>query len=837
MVDYPSNFRLFNTQQTKTPIIAVEIEGIDDVFSSATTYTRIRYGMPGLNYGDPGLVYGGLTESIDDDGNPISRPYIAIDSGLTISQKVEPEQGRGSVSQLSIKFIDKDGYFSRIISRGGPIPDILGNTFVRVRFGYDGTAFPEDFFVIFRGNVSNVQWGQGYVILTISDANVRRRQNVFFSATTRLSEAIDSSQTSFSAVSTDRFYEIPTRIDGFQDTDTVKTYIKIDDEIMETGPGPFNGTFTITDRGARGTSAAAHVDGSEVINSVQLEGNAIDLALKIMLSGWDGYYEENVAIRGLGVTFDSSDPFDDHAIAMPIGVDAVESYGISVGDLIQVSGAGIPANDKLCVVTGFRNVDSVQNSVILVDETFSVENSPPSTCVFDVQSQYDTLPIECGLKLHPKEVDVARFQDFRNKFFGTGDNDMRFYITEPQVGKEFIEKECIFPIGAYSITRFGLVSLSFTKPPIADERLVQLDHTNVLNADRITFTRSLTNRRFYNEIRYDYDFSDEGELTSRTALLDADSFELFRQASTLPIEARGLRTDLGAETLISRRGGYLLRRYKDAAFEISVVVNMEAGSLIETGDVVLVKDPDTLKILDVFTGNRYLGDQLFEVIDRKVNLAQGNIELRLLSSIGFLATDRFGTISPSSQIDAGASTTSLPLKDSYGPLFPGEEHRKWDVVQGCTVHVHSYDYTDSATAVFDSFNPIDINTMNVSPALPFTPSEDYIVDIADYPTATGLQSDPDELCKLLFAHFDETIAVVSGFSQTVFSVSDVSRVQVGRSVIVRNEAWVSSSPEVFIVGITGSTIEVDEALGFTPDNTYDVELIYFQDGKGPYRVL
>lgn len=837
---YPANFLLFNEKSSKTPIIAVSIEGIDSVFTTIPIFERITYGLPNLNYGQPGIVYGGFREVIDDSGNRVAKPYLMLDSGLTISQKIEPEQGRGSVSQVALKFIDKDGYLSQLISLNGPVPDLIGTKFVKIYFGYDGTSYPTDFFTVFRGYVSNIQWGQGYVTLTISDPNVKRRQNIFYSATTVLNGAINNSVLSLTVNSTNNFYQLPTLIDGSQDTATATLYAVIEDEIVQTDYDGFGSTtIPLLARGARGTTAASHVDESAVINTIQLEGNAIDLALKIMLSGWGGFYEEDISIRGLGVTFDPTDPTDDHAVALQPLVDAVEVYGIAVGDLIQISNATNPSNNIITTVTGFRNLESVQNNIILVAASLTAEGSPPANCAFSVQSSYDTLPAQAGLKMHPKEIDVAQFQLIREHFLNTGENTMRLYLTEPTLSKEFIESQLIFPLGGYSVTRFGKISMTLTKPPIADEKLVVLDETNIVNVDKITFVRSLTNRRFYNEIRYDYDFNDAGESLSKTSFIDADSIELYRQTSTLPISAKGVRSDLSADVLITRRGGYLLRRFKNAAYEIGVTVNLGTGIIVETGDVILLSDQGNLKILNINTGVRNLGQQLFEVIDRKINIINGNVELKLLSSIGYEIDDRFGTISPSSIIDNGATTTELPITDSYGPLFPGQEFRKWEALEGCTIHVHDYAYTQSATAIFDSFSATAPNLMNISPALPFTPPSGYIVDICDYPSLSGLASDPDELLKLLFTHFDLYVPVVSGISNTKFvlSVGNISKIAVGRPVIIRNEAWQHASDEVTVVGITGTTVEVDSTLGFTPTSGDFAEMIYFEDGKGPYRIL
>ena len=55
----PQNYLIANQQQSKAPVIVVQIDGVDDVLVNQSLYTSINYGDP-VTYGEAGIVYGGL---------------------------------------------------------------------------------------------------------------------------------------------------------------------------------------------------------------------------------------------------------------------------------------------------------------------------------------------------------------------------------------------------------------------------------------------------------------------------------------------------------------------------------------------------------------------------------------------------------------------------------------------------------------------------------------------------------------------------------------------------------------------------------------------------------
>src|SRR5581483_226998 len=273
-----TNYQNFNTQQSKNPVLVVTIAGINDIFSSAPVYTIVKYGDPGITYGEAGLVYGGLRPySVLLNGGAVSnfRDIISLDgSSFQISQTLEPEQGRASISQLSIAFLDVDGYMSQVVSPGVLIPEILGAQ-VEVFLGFSQISYPDDFLTIFKGVVTSVTAGPGLITLGLSDPSVKRRTQLFYCQQTSVSSAVMAGDTTINVVSNVGFFAQIVAPDGsiwpFAGNPVCFTYIKIDDEWIECQPNSMNTTqFIVVNRGARGTTAASHAIGAAVNAGLQI---------------------------------------------------------------------------------------------------------------------------------------------------------------------------------------------------------------------------------------------------------------------------------------------------------------------------------------------------------------------------------------------------------------------------------------------------------------------------------------------------------------------------------------------------------------------------------------
>jgi hypothetical protein len=820
----PTLYKIFNDSQVKNLVVVVDIDGVD-LLSSSPIYERLRYGDPDLFYGDPGLVYGGLRVV------PGVRSYLSLDkSSLTISQKIEPEQGRGSVTQLSLSFIDKDQYMTQVVSPGIIIPEILGRE-VNVYLGYRQISYPEDFIRIYRGYVSGVDTSPGTVTLAISDPNFRRRQNIFFSATTTLNGSLTNVATSVNVAATGDFYAQILGPNAAYDAG-VTTYIKVEEEFMLYGPtGIVSPTQFLVTRGARGTTAVAHADGADVSAWIELTGNAVDLALKIMLSGWDGPWISGILPQSFVNTLDITLGFVPGAIVLPLEQDAVKDYGLVPGDQVIITGGvnnGISGS-----IIRFINSSGVSNSIVVIDQPLTPEYPAIGTIGF--RSQYDVFPVEAGARLSSKDVDVARHEFYRDTFLQDDFDQFKFLISAQTDAKTFIESNIFLPLGAYSVTREGRLSMGITRPPIADQKLVVLDGSNVINPHLIRPNRATNNRKFWNDFVFNYEYNDAGAATQVFRFFNADSFDRIGVVSTLPITAIGAKTEFDATTFFEKRGQLLSSRFANGAVMIPLETNWGTGNLIEAGDIIAIRDNGDLQIPNFVTGERDLGFQLYEVIDRQLDIKTAKSKITVVAGVGSQASDRYATISGSSVIDTGSTTTRVYITDAMGTLSVTDEADKWDDLIGNRILVHDEDYVTEYETVLRGIDPLERKYLIVD-ALPSPPSAGWIVDVAPYSTSTNAAVDQE--AKILYAHFSPDVVVVTGISTTQFTVSapDAAKVQVGFPVIVHTtDTFAVESPETVVTDVTGVTITVKDSLGFTPNSTMTASLLGFADGGACYR--
>lgn len=830
--NYPANYVRFTDQQTKQLNVVLCIDGLDQCFGMVPTFTRVRYGDPGIFYGQAGLVYGGLR--LDDT----TAAWIMSESSLSLQQRLEPEQGRASISQLTFQIIDKDGRVSKIVSPGGGVlPEILGRA-VTVRLGYVETSFPEDYSIVFRGIITGVTIQAGRVSLVIGDPGQKRRSACFKVAKTELAAGIDAVTTSIPVEDSTGFYDpiVDENATAFL-ARKVRPYLRIEDELMGYGFGALTPTLiTVDGRGgvySRGTTAAPHGINQEVGHAIALTDNAITLALKVMLSGWNGPWKTGVLAAAYGTPVDPNVTFTPQVILLPENVDASLDYGLVIGDTVTVVGS-IAGNDQDYIITGFGDAFDQPNRLIYTDLPLNLEN--PANGSLSFRSKYDVLPTNAGVKLTPEFVDVKTHESIRDSFFSGTENVMDFYITDQQTAKEFCEKELYLPLGAYSLTRYGRLSIGYTKPPIAQSDLVFLDYTNVTQPEAIQIERSLNTRKFFNEIQYEYDKADAGNFQSVLRVLDTDSLNEIGMLTLLPISASGVKTTQGGGILAARVARRLLTRYKTSAVQITLSTLWNPGALIEVGDVVCLTDNGELKITNFETGERKLGQQLFEVLDRTMDIKTGKVSLKLVAGIASNINDRYATISPASQISSTDTTFSqVRVKNSFGRA--SNEWQKWEDFIGQKVLIHSPDYTDSAEVVLQSLNAVDPYILEFASALPFLPGEDYLVEIPNYPTSTDKTE--NSLYKLLHAFIDPTLQVTVGLGPNIFSVApaDVPYFIPGLPVTVHSADYSNDGPESTTQQVVGNDIILNSNLSFTPAAGDLIELIGFPDGQGPYRLL
>ena len=168
------------------PILVFEIDGVTNVFGARIVQKRVQIGDPLLVIG--GFVIGGLV-AIEDQSTLITFK----DSTTKINQSINPDTGASnSISSMRISMIDKDEEVTRLITPDdtvSPTFDVLGRK-CKVWQGFAGTAWKEDFIVIFRGVIDDVESAAGKVIFNIAHPDTKKRSEIFQKAETELDGAI-----------------------------------------------------------------------------------------------------------------------------------------------------------------------------------------------------------------------------------------------------------------------------------------------------------------------------------------------------------------------------------------------------------------------------------------------------------------------------------------------------------------------------------------------------------------------------------------------------------------------------------------------------------------------
>ncbi len=599
----------------------------------------------------------------------------------------------------------------------------------------------------------------------------------------------------------------------------------------------------VVSRGARGTVAASHDPNVDVSSSIQVgdltySENSLDMAMKIMLSGWAGVWKEDVAIENIGINPDPQPTLTTtSAITFPNSVDVIDQYGLSAGDFIYINGSGFGSNNfQPLRIVRFEDFNQQKNRIVYVDQVLTKELITSATVSF--RSQFDVYPRDAGMMLTPVDVDVEGHTYIKNTFMGGTGFDLIFYITSQESSaKTFIQTEIYFPVGAYGLTRYGRLSCGYNSPPLANQTLTTLDETNILNPSQIKVSRNANNRTLFNEIDISYAPDDLGNFTRIFNEVSSDSItNLGGFTSVLPVSARGLYKTY-PENLILKFSNFLLNRYAFGASLIPVTVNWEAGSVIQVGDVVILDDSKgILQITNFNTGERGLGKQLFNVIDWGFDFKAGNIKVLLQGNLGASVTDRFATISPSSVVDVGSSTSTIVIKDSFGALYPNNESKKWANYIGLPIIIHDFEWTHSATVTLTGIDTSNNYILHTS-TIPFTPTAGMIIDVDNYPTST----DPtvNEVYKLMHVFLDPTVEVVTGVDSRNLTVSggDITKFLVGAIIRIHSYDYSIDSGEIAVKLISGNQITVDQEIGFTPSAGQLIDLIGFKDAGAAYRFL
>lgn len=791
--------------------LILEIEGLETLFGAVEVLKIAIVGEETLYIGDDWVIGGNIDY-------PNQKDYISMNkSSKNLTQQLKQDDGgTSSVSRIKIELIDKDGELTKSFNPGENIEDILSAR-AKVYLGFAQGAHPEDSIQIFSGLIDDVSFASGSALLSISSPEQLKRQEIFQQISTETTSLISDTAVIIPVDSTTGFIDITTG-----STSDIETYIKINDEIIKYTQISGNNLTNCT-RAQFGTIAQEHEDDSEVKSFYRLQGNTIDMALQLMLSG-SGYYRSDVSILSFVILDDGTDVSNSILFA---NINIKEKYGVNIGDYITVIGATNSSNNVSNVL-----IDDIivieSGSYIVVDNSSTLILEQDTNATISFKSKYDTYPTGCGLGLNMEEVDVFEHTEI-NTIYGSAFHTYDHYLFDTITGKSFIEDKIYYPSGLYSIPRKGKSSVGSTNPPLASDSSKKVGLADVKNPDQIKINRSI-NKNFYNSIVYKYDESpiNENKYLRGTVTTNEDSLNRIVVGSRpKTITAGGVRS--GGKALINLQSRKFLDRYKFAAEYLQVDLMYKTGFNIEVGDTIIFGDNE-LQISDIKSGTRNFEPRLMEVTNKKLNIQTGSVQVELTDT-AFEIDGRFISLSPASRIGVGSTTSKLILKKQY--TLTGSERTKWEQYVGQEIVVRNDSYSVSETASIISFDPVNNNAINISPSLGFVPDETYLIEAPDY---SG-DSDNNNFWKSLHGFMSPTVNITGGSSSSIFTVDDTSELFVGASIYINNDDYSINSQDIDakITDITSLTVTVDKDLGFTPVNGMELNSVGFiSDSGGAY---
>jgi len=705
-------------------------------------------------------------------------------------QLLQDEGGTSSTTNVVLSFMNGQGGMFELLNE----QEIISRK-AAVWLGLEGTAFPEDFIRIFNGNITQVAAPPGKINLTVSHPDHLKRAELFQKINSELTDDIDNSQTSLPLLTTEGLL-----LPG----DALKTYIRIDDEIIEY-TGISSNTLTGLTRGALGTTAVAHDNEATVESFYRLEGQAIELALKLLISGSEEYW-----VKDLGVASTTTNSF---VVETP-NLNSLKN--VRPGDLCKIEGT----LNNVAEATVFSVLDQPQGTLVTLTSSVLVPEGD-SDAVVSFKSRYNVL--NEGVGLEPDQVDIAEFEE-TSLVFSSSIPEYDFYIKDTINGKDLINTQILFPAACFSLPRKGRVSLGRAKPPLLSDKTITIDENSVLNAARLQIERSSL-ENFFNSVVYKYD---PDTLTDRflqgRVTISATSLGRIKTGNKpYVVESLGLRPSGALDEVLARNSRDILERFQFGADYIrDVQVPFSVGWNLEVGDTVIVEG---LQLYDAKRRQIGLEPRVFEVQNRSFNIKSGQISLALLDTT-FSSTARYGVITPSSQVGVGSTASRVIVKKSYGTSEFEVEQEKWLTFVGAKVLVHSEDWSIEGVSTLIGFDPNNQNAMLLDPPLAFVPGENYIVQTPNYDEA-------DSIWKATGVYFSPTIAVtgdsMDGFS---FEVDRPDEIFVGSQVVVHSFDYSVSSVETVVTEIVGDMITVEDDLGIVPLTGFEVRLVGFVSDEG-----
>lgn len=254
-------------------------------------------------------------------------PIIDLAGSInSISQQIEQDKGIVSLTSARFRLVDEADIGTSLISAGASLDEILFKK-TKLYMALKGGGHPHDSILFFRGIIEGVSSGSGYVELNIVSPDQFKRYDIYNKIESSTAVALNAVNTEVELknVNIEDIY--------YTSNGEVQTYIRIDDEIILVRDLNIdNKILNNCVRGQLGTIAAAHDADASVQTFYRLQGNAIDLALKTMLS--NGFGEEISRQNIVGFNTDGVNTVLNSIYLT--GQDLNLSLNFSVGDYLTV---------------------------------------------------------------------------------------------------------------------------------------------------------------------------------------------------------------------------------------------------------------------------------------------------------------------------------------------------------------------------------------------------------------------------------------------------------------------------------------------------------------------
>jgi hypothetical protein len=800
MLQLSAKAELLSKRRLQAINVIVEIEGWPTVYGAMKVLEIPKFDN-GL-YFDDGWNFDGMVEMLQ------SNDLISLDQTTkTFQNQIFPDkEAHQSVQKVNVEFLDENNEISNMISPGIGLDEVLGN---RAKFylNYGNGAHPEDSVLVHSGCIDGVKSRSGSIIISISSNEAQKRQKFFIKSTTKLTAPIGTGDTTIFVEDTSDFLD---------EQDSLQTYFIMNNEVIRyTGKTPTS--FTGCVRAQLNTQADSFATGAELNSFYRLQGQPIELALKLMLSP----SSESLEINTLSFVEVEPGNFITGGIHFE-NYNIQESQGLVVGDSVTISGS--LSNDGTYTIESFGTLNT--GSYIVVNSPLVIENNSTGVAVF--KSKYDTLSEGLGMKMD--EVDVAQHESIVS-LFGSSFPSMDHYVKDTIEGRDFLHGLIYFPVALYPITRKSKASVAAIFPPFSSTDLIELNEDTVIESGSVSSEREV-GKNFYDSVLYkfdDYAIVDKFQF----GLLIASGDTRVNRVGNKPyiIECGGIRDTLSNRAILETIGTRILQRYKNAAELFpKVKIKYSKGLTAEVGDKVLFGS-ENMKLTDITSGDRKFTPRLVEIMNKELSVQTGEITVDLMST-GANLRGRYASIAPQSYLGGGSTTNRLELKTS--PWTTNQEFRQWSKYFGEIVLIHNPDFTFQEERILLGVDPANNNFLQLDVPLSTAPLDGWSITAPEY---SGTADDKRKW-KLLHCYLNGEYGVLTGVSNTAFTVSgpDALKFSVNNYVQLFKKDFSSFLKEVKVLSIVGPQINTED-MGGVGDNTYNAHLIGYTDGGYPYRLI